>query len=688
MQKLLLLVAFVLMGCNAPTNTAPKAFVTVGTASGGSTGTLSGVAAVGTPIVGGNVAAVCASGSQLTATTGSWTATLSGQTLPCALAVSGGTINGAANTTSYHSIAIAAGTVNITPLTDLLVANMAGQNPNAWFAGLGATSSTLTAYNQTAISTALSSLSGSLTGLKQLNSTNPVTTSFTPTSGNVSDDLLTALSTAETNTGVTHATLINNMSSGTIPAAALNTSLTSAYAATTSGSATYSISITVSGLTGTGLVLQDNGTDNLTISATGSSTFATKIATGSTYSVTVSTQPTGQTCYATSGSGTVSNANVTGVNVICSAGTLSSYSVGVTVSGLTGSGLVLQDNSADNLAVTSNGAKTFATQLISGATYSISVSTQPSGQTCAVANGSGMVSGTVSSPTVTCSSTALKSYSVSVTTSGLSGTVVLQNNLGDNLSISTNSSTNFATQLVSGSSYSISVLTQPTNQSCTVANASGTIASANITSPTVTCTTAVAPTYSVSVTVSGLSGTVILQNNLGDNLSISSNGSTNFATQLVRYSSYSISVLTQPTNQTCTVTYGSGTIGSYNYSNPAVTCTGNPTGYVSEGGLTWMPTTLTWYTWSQATALCTGSTYNGLTGWRLPTQPELSAFYAAYPMPSSVLLNPVLLNLGWALSYTWSSTPNSSGSHYDVNLANGSVFSNFDTSQGYVTCVR
>ena len=477
MQKILLLLALVLLGCQQGTNTPPKVI--------GSGGTLSGVAAVGTPIVGGNITAVCAAGSQLTTTSdsnGSWTVTLTGQTLPCALEVTGGTVNGVSNTTAYHSIAVSAGTVNITPLTDLLVANMAGQNPNAWFAGLSSTSSTFTAYNQAAVSTALSALSSSFTGLKPLNSTNPITTSFTPTSGNVSDDMLSALSTAVTNAGVTYATLINNMSSGTMPATAVNTSLTTAYAATVSGSATYSIGVVVSGLTGTGLVLQNNLGDSLSVSGSGSSTFATRIVTGSTYSITVSTQPSGQICYVVGGSGVVSNTNVSGTKVVCVAtsGTVSNYSIGVSVSGLTGTGLVLQNNYGDSLTVSANGSTNFAKQLPTGSTYSISVLTQPITLTCVVGNGGGTVAtANVSSPSVTCSSTTTKSYSVGVTASGLTGTgLVLQNNFGDNLAISANGSINFVTQLYSGSAYSVSVLNQPTNQICVVANGSGTVSGA------------------------------------------------------------------------------------------------------------------------------------------------------------------------------------------------------------------
>jgi len=78
---------------------------------------------------------------------------------------------------------------------------------------------------------------------------------------------------------------------------------------------TFSISVTVTGLSGSGLVLQDNGTDNLAISTNGTSAFKTLV---SKYLVTVLTQPSNpaQTCVVTSGSGTAT-ANVTSVAVAC-----------------------------------------------------------------------------------------------------------------------------------------------------------------------------------------------------------------------------------------------------------------------------------------------------------------------------------------------------------------------------------
>src|SRR6516162_2831991 len=69
-------------------------------------------------------------------------------------------------------------------------------------------------------------------------------------------------------------------------------------------------------------------------------------------------------------------------------------------------------------------------------------------------------------------------------------------------------------------------------------------------------------TYSVGGSVSGLSGTVVLQNNGGDTLSVSANGSFTFATALVGGTAYNVTVKTNPTGQTCSVSNGTGTIGS------------------------------------------------------------------------------------------------------------------------------
>ena len=97
-------------------------------------------------------------------------------------------------------------------------------------------------------------------------------------------------------------------------------------------------------------------------------------------------------------------------------------------------------------------------------------------------------------------------YTVGGTVSGLSGTVVLQNNGGNNLLILANSSFVFAGVLADASAYQVTVLTQPSGQTCTVANGAGTVGGANVTNVTLTCS---ATAFSVGGTVSGLSGSIV-----------------------------------------------------------------------------------------------------------------------------------------------------------------------------------
>jgi len=82
-----------------------------------------------------------------------------------------------------------------------------------------------------------------------------------------------------------------------------------------------------------------------------------------------------------------------------------SFTVGVTVSGISGSGLVLQMNSGDNLNISTNGQFVFPNKLPSGAAYAVTVASQPSLpiQICTVANGSGVIGdGNITAVAVTC----------------------------------------------------------------------------------------------------------------------------------------------------------------------------------------------------------------------------------------------------------------------------------------------
>ena len=92
---------------------------------------------------------------------------------------------------------------------------------------------------------------------------------------------------------------------------------------TDAGPTLFAINGTVVGLEGTGLILQNNAGDNLTVLKNGAFNFATLIDSGAAYSVSVKTQPSNpaQTCTVSDGTGTISNADVTNVLVNCTTNT-------------------------------------------------------------------------------------------------------------------------------------------------------------------------------------------------------------------------------------------------------------------------------------------------------------------------------------------------------------------------------
>jgi len=173
------------------------------------TNTLGGVAAVGAPIVGGVIKVVCAGGGPLTATTdsaGAWQVTTSGQTLPCAVELSGGTVNGISNPLKYHSATLSFGTLNVTPLTDLVVANLVGAVPSTWFSGIGSTS--WAAVTSAALDSARSSVFTALGIVATLNGGDPLTATFSATNGNLYDDILRALAAAGDASGTDYSTFL------------------------------------------------------------------------------------------------------------------------------------------------------------------------------------------------------------------------------------------------------------------------------------------------------------------------------------------------------------------------------------------------------------------------------------------------------------------------------------------------
>ncbi|MWL88592.1 hypothetical protein [Cupriavidus sp. SW-Y-13] len=173
--------------------------------------TATGVAAIGAPIVGGNVELKCASGATASAATdanGVWTASLKATDYPCVTRIAGGQANSQALASPLHSVVSAPGIANITPLTDLIVGILSGQDPSTWYASV--TNGTLSgAITSGALSTAQGKLKTTLATLPGKpalpDGFDPLTAKFSAEKGDIGDDVLESYGAALAAAGITQA---------------------------------------------------------------------------------------------------------------------------------------------------------------------------------------------------------------------------------------------------------------------------------------------------------------------------------------------------------------------------------------------------------------------------------------------------------------------------------------------------
>ena len=302
----------------------------------------------------------------------------------------------------------------------------------------------------------------------------------------------------------------------------------------------FTVGGSVSGLSGT-VVLQDNGGDDLGVTANGPFTFATQVASGAAYAVTVKTNPSGQACTVSNGSGTMGSANVTSVAVTCT-----------TSKGSTGSD---DFNRADgalgaNWTAVSDGAMTISSQAVIG---------KAGATTGDIRTAEAYPSDQYSAVTVT--STQLTGgqwigAAVRLQSGGSNGYagIYYWNSGSPQLRLYKRSGGNW-TQL--GSSYSPGPLAAGTQLQVTAVGSTISFLAGGVQRLTVTdgSFTGGAPgimaygngmldnwsggsagsgsggSFTVGGSVSGLSGTVVLQDNGGDDLSVTANGPFTFATR-------------------------------------------------------------------------------------------------------------------------------------------------------------
>ena len=177
--------------------------------------TIGGTAAKGLALAGATVSVKCATGTgtATTAANGSYSLTITGAALPCALRVVGtegstfhSLLSGAASTGSF--------TANLTPLTDLLVARAAGAVPATFYAGFVAAS----APSASAVTQALADLRTMVAGVVDLTAVNPISDALVAANGSNAgnaldqkiDQLMAALTKAQTTVAELSAAIASN----------------------------------------------------------------------------------------------------------------------------------------------------------------------------------------------------------------------------------------------------------------------------------------------------------------------------------------------------------------------------------------------------------------------------------------------------------------------------------------------
>ncbi len=343
-------------------------------------------------------------------------------------------------------------------------------------------------------------------------------------------------------------------------------------------SVSYTVSGRVSGLSGGSVTLLLNGVNALSIVDDGAFTFPESIS--STYAVTVRTQPTGQICTVSDGVGSGVTTSVSSVRIVCSAVT---QTISGIVTGLAGEQLTLDNNGADPVAITADGGFTFTTPVAYGGSYAVTVATQPVGEVCTVANGSGTgVTADISTVRIVCSSLR---YTIGGSVAGLAGgaQVTLDDNGANPVSVTANGSFVFRTPVAYGGSYAVTVGAEPTGQVCTVSNSSGAGVTANVATVQVVCSTL---TYTIGGNVSGLAdGTQVTLDDNGSNpLTVTANAAFRFTTPVAYGGSYAVTVGTQPTGQVCTVSNATGAGVTASVSTVNIVCSTST--YIIGGSVT------------------------------------------------------------------------------------------------------
>jgi len=300
-------------------------------------------------------------------------------------------------------------------------------------------------------------------------------------------------------------------------------------------------------------------------------TFPNTVTFGDTYEVTIAQQPVGQTCVLEGGTGRVTTGfgttagDISDVTVTC---TGNEHTISGSVSGLDGSAftdtvsVTISNSNGDVVEITEGSSSfTLPSTVTFGEDYSISVSEQPNGYQCSVINGDGTVNGDVTNVAIVCSESGLVelggTYSSTVMDGLTTGDLIIEaNGISVNLPGGENNDFNLGEILRFNEPYSVVVTSNPTGQTCTVINGSGTAFDVDILDVQIDCSL---NQYVVSGDVSGLEpGQTVTISNGEDTITVDDNFS--FPTTVEFGSGYGVTITDEPDGVDCQLLNPSGTV--------------------------------------------------------------------------------------------------------------------------------
>jgi hypothetical protein len=356
------------------------------------------------------------------------------------------------------------------------------------------------------------------------------------------------------------------------------------------------LSIAITGLgNNAGLKLKNGSTEYDVPAGSSSYTLPDPVPVGAQYNVTASSMPAGLSCTFADAVGVFPSSSVnSALNIGTVSCTAQPFNISGTITGLGNvTGLVL-GSSSEQLNIAAN-ATTFAfTQGVTfGSPWSVTVDTQPAGNTCAISNGAGVVPAhNITGVAITCSA---NTYTLGGNISGLGSATGLQ--IANNGNVVFNvpaSATSFelSNALPYGAAYALTVANQPTGlpagYTCAFSGAaSGTMGAANVSNLQLMCGPV---TYTIGGSINGLatSGLQLTEADSLQTLSPAANAAVfSFPTAINPGDAYDVYVTQQPNGQFCEASNTNG-VANQNVSDIVVDCW---VGYTVGGNVTGLPAT-------------------------------------------------------------------------------------------------